>query len=116
MTTPGGDVDLLVETDEYIPRMEHAMLKMELEQMPGLPVDVLIRARNAEASPFVELARLKGTTDWRSAMKKMDCSLKRNIFSVCWRQSSGACFFGCFNELSHLAVIRGVFEQRKDNC
>ncbi len=56
----GGDVDLLVETDEKIPRMEHARMKMELEQMLGLPVDVLVHARNMAASPFVELARLKG--------------------------------------------------------
>ncbi|WP_045219887.1 nucleotidyltransferase domain-containing protein [Desulfonatronum thioautotrophicum] len=56
----GGDVDLLVETDEKIPRLVHARMKMELEELLGLPVDVLVHARNMEASPFVELARLKG--------------------------------------------------------
>lgn len=56
----GGDVDLLVETDEKVPRIKHARMKMELEQLLGLPVDVLVHARGTEASPFVELARLKG--------------------------------------------------------
>jgi predicted nucleotidyltransferase len=56
----GGDVDLLVETEVKIPRLEHARMKMELEQRLGLPVDVFVHARGAEASPFVELARLKG--------------------------------------------------------
>lgn len=56
----------LVETDEKIPRLEHARMKMELEQLLGLPVDVLVHTRNTEASPFVELARLKGRVlgDW----------------------------------------------------
>ncbi len=62
----GGDVDLLVETDARIPRLKHARMKMELEQLLGLPVDVLVHARDTEASPFVELARLKGLAlgDW----------------------------------------------------
>ena len=62
----GGDVDLLVETEEKIPRLDHARMKMELEQLLGLPVDVLVHARGTEASPFVELARLKGRVlgDW----------------------------------------------------
>ncbi len=55
----GGDVDLLVETDAKIPRLEHAMMKMKLEQLLGLPVDVLVHAPSKAASPFVELARMK---------------------------------------------------------
>ncbi len=53
----GGDVDILIEVDQQLGRMEQAKLKMELEQGLGLPVDLLIRSRNAKPTPFQFIAR-----------------------------------------------------------
>lgn len=53
----GGDVDILVESDEQLGRIEQAKIKMELEQRLGLPVDLLIRSRKTKPTPFHLIAR-----------------------------------------------------------
>ncbi len=53
----GGDVDLLIETDVPLPLLQRARIKMELEALLGLPVDVVARARNMPPSPFQRLVR-----------------------------------------------------------
>lgn len=53
----GGDVDILIEVDRQLGRMEQAKLKMELEQRLGLPVDLVFRLRNAKPTPFQLIAR-----------------------------------------------------------
>jgi len=52
----GGDVDILIEMDRRPSRIEQGRVKMELEQMLGLPVDILIQVRNAEPTPFQTIA------------------------------------------------------------
>ncbi len=52
----GGDVDILLEVDQQISRIEQGKIKMELEQMLGLPVDILIHVRNTELTPFQTIA------------------------------------------------------------
>lgn len=53
----GGDVDILVEVDRQLGRIEQAKIKMELEQMLGLPVDLLIHSKKAKPTPFQSIAR-----------------------------------------------------------
>lgn len=48
----GGDVDILIETDQRPSRIEQGKIKMELEQAFGLPVDILFYVRNTEPTPF----------------------------------------------------------------
>lgn len=52
----GGDVDILIEMDRRPSRIERARVKMELEQMLGLPADILIQVRNTEPTPFQTIA------------------------------------------------------------
>jgi predicted nucleotidyltransferase len=52
----GGDVDILIEMDRRPSRIERGRIKMELEQMLGLPVDILIQVRNTEPTPFQIIA------------------------------------------------------------
>jgi predicted nucleotidyltransferase len=53
----GGDVDILIEMDWRPSRIELGRMKMELEQVLGLPVDILIHVRNTELSPFQTIAQ-----------------------------------------------------------
>jgi len=53
----GGDVDILIEMDQQLSWLERARIKMELEQALGLPVDILVRVRNAEPTPFQIIAQ-----------------------------------------------------------
>lgn len=53
----GGDVDLLIETGTPLTLIERAQIKMTLESMIGLPVDILARSRATPATPFQNLAR-----------------------------------------------------------
>ena len=55
----GGDVDLLLETDEALTRIERAQIKMELEAELGLPVDVVGLIRGQTPTPFQTLARVQ---------------------------------------------------------
>jgi predicted nucleotidyltransferase len=52
----GGDVDILIEMDQRPSRIERGRVKMELEQKLGLPVDILIKVRNTEPTPFQVIA------------------------------------------------------------
>ncbi len=53
----GGDVDLLIETGTPLTLIERAQIKMTLESMIGLPVDILACSRATPATPFQNLAR-----------------------------------------------------------
>lgn len=48
----GGDVDILIETEQKLSRIDQGEIKMELEQALGLPVDILVRVKNTEPTPF----------------------------------------------------------------
>lgn len=53
----GGDVDILIEAEGELDTIAQAKIKMELEQVLGLPVDILIRSRKTKATPFQIIAR-----------------------------------------------------------
>lgn len=55
----GGDVDILLEVDRHLSRIEQAKMKMGLEQALGLPVDILIHVRNTDPTPFQTIAYLQ---------------------------------------------------------
>jgi len=48
----GGDVDILILMDRRPSRIERGKVKMDLEQVLGLPVDMVIQVRNDEVTPF----------------------------------------------------------------
>ncbi len=52
----GGDVDILLEVDQRIPRIKLAKIKMTLEQALDLPADILVYVRNSELTPFQVIA------------------------------------------------------------
>ena len=53
----GGDVDLLIESKQPATILQRARIKVELEQMLQLPVDVIATGRTTQDSPFVAIAR-----------------------------------------------------------
>ena len=53
----GGDVDLFVESGAPLTLLERAQLKLELESVLNLPVDIVAQARNAAPTPFQRIAR-----------------------------------------------------------
>ena len=52
----GGDVDLLIETNTPLTLIERAQLKI-VEDLVGLPVDIIVQTRNAMPTPFQRIAR-----------------------------------------------------------
>lgn len=56
----GGDVDLLIETDEPLDLIQRARLKLRLEERLGLPVDVVVCQRGTRPTPFQTIAKLQG--------------------------------------------------------
>jgi predicted nucleotidyltransferase len=50
-------VDLLVETSAALTLIERAQIKMELESLLNLPVDVISKARTAAPTPFQRIAK-----------------------------------------------------------
>ena len=56
----GGDLDLYIETPRAVPLLEQAALAGELEQVTGLPVDLIIRDLSRPPHPIEEIARLTG--------------------------------------------------------
>jgi predicted nucleotidyltransferase len=52
----GGDVDLLIETDNPLTLIDRARIKIELETRLQLPVDILAKARSAPPTPFQAIA------------------------------------------------------------
>ena len=57
----GGDVDILIEADRRLSRIEQARIKMELEGALGLPVDLLFHEKNTEPTPFQAIALTHAT-------------------------------------------------------
>ena len=55
----GGDLDLVVESEQSHGILEKADLKIALERVLGLPVDVLLVTRNGAQSIFERLAMSK---------------------------------------------------------
>ncbi len=55
----GGDIDLLVETDEQPSLWQRARATMALEQALGLPVDIVAVQRGDAGSAFVRMARAR---------------------------------------------------------
>ena len=55
----GGNLDLLVETDEELRPMEKAGLKIHLEREMGIAVDILAVRRGAARTPFQRIAYAK---------------------------------------------------------
>ncbi|MEI6376008.1 MAG: nucleotidyltransferase domain-containing protein [bacterium] len=55
----GGDLDLLVESEERSDLWRKVDLKIALERALGLPVDVLLMKRGDSHTPFEQLALSK---------------------------------------------------------
>lgn len=53
----GGDVDLYVECDAPLSRLRLAALKLRLETLLALPVDLVVASRNTVPTPFQRIAR-----------------------------------------------------------
>lgn len=53
----GGDIDLLIETRIPLILNERVQIKITLENMIGLPVDILARGRATPVTPFQNPAR-----------------------------------------------------------
>lgn len=53
----GGDVDLFIETNTPLTRIQRAQIKLELESQLELPVDIVAQARNTVPTPFQTIAR-----------------------------------------------------------
>jgi len=53
----GGDVDLLVETDTHLSLLDRAYIKMELENLLDLPVDIVAHTRGEKPTPFLRIAQ-----------------------------------------------------------
>lgn len=51
----GGDVDLLIETDQRIPLLDKASLKAALEAQLALPVDLVFKQSGVPGSAFQNL-------------------------------------------------------------
>jgi len=55
----GGDVDLLVETEQAPALRQRAFATMALEQALNLPVDIVATQRGTQGSAFARMARSK---------------------------------------------------------
>lgn len=55
----GGDLDLLIESDAPVPLLQRAALKIELERVLALPVDLIITERGKALSSFQALAKAR---------------------------------------------------------
>jgi len=53
----GGDVDLLIETPVPLALIECARIKMNLESLIDLPVDIVVQVRHEAPTPFQRIAR-----------------------------------------------------------
>jgi uncharacterized protein len=59
-TAKGGDVDLYIETLESPGIWRQAQLLAELEKRLGLPVDLVLHARDEPEKPIHRIAKLTG--------------------------------------------------------
>lgn len=55
----GGDLDLLVESDEPVDAMRRADLKLDLEEKLDLPLDIIFLEKGKKRTAFQELAYSK---------------------------------------------------------
>ena len=55
----GGDVDLLVESDAPLTLIQRAQIKMELESLLDISVDIVSKVRSAVPTPFQIIARAR---------------------------------------------------------
>ena len=53
----GGDIDLLIESGKPLSLIDRAQIKMELESLLGLPVDIVSKSRGTVATPFQIIAQ-----------------------------------------------------------
>ena len=56
----GGDVDLYIENAAAMPPLRRAALKLRLEALLGLPVDLVVATADAPPTPFQRIARHTG--------------------------------------------------------
>lgn len=57
----GGDVDLLIRADVSLSLINRARIKMELESLLGLAIDIVSQNLNAVATPFQIITRSTAT-------------------------------------------------------
>lgn len=55
----GGDIDLLIESDQVVSFLQKAKIKMSLENQLGLPVDLICKTRHRQPTPFQAIALSK---------------------------------------------------------
>ena len=53
----GGDVDILIETATPLALLDRARIKMELEALVNLPIDIVSQVKNSTPTPFQRIAR-----------------------------------------------------------
>lgn len=58
-TARGGDVDLLVESEQAPTLLQRALATMSLEQALDLPIDIVAAQLGTPGSAFVRIARSK---------------------------------------------------------
>lgn len=56
----GGDIDLLVESQHELLPMQRAKIKMELEALLGIPVDILTLTSGTPPTAFQRIALARG--------------------------------------------------------
>lgn len=56
----GGDVDLYVESAQTLSPLQKAALKLRLESLLGLPVDLVVASKGKSPTPFQRIARHGG--------------------------------------------------------
>ena len=84
----GGDVDILIEVDRKLRRIEQGKIQLELEQALNLPVDILVQERNAETTPFLSIAQAQAKKLEIVSCEKSPFRLKDSIWLLCLKQSS----------------------------
>lgn len=56
----GGDLDLLIQSDQPIGLLQRARIKNRLEQVLALPVDIMSHQTTMPPTPFQQIAIEKG--------------------------------------------------------
>ncbi|MFM9967200.1 MAG: nucleotidyltransferase family protein [Burkholderiales bacterium] len=56
----GGDIDLLVESTHTLSLMQQARLKLALEDLLQIPVDIVTKQKDVEPKPFQAIALMTG--------------------------------------------------------
>jgi len=58
----GGDLDLLVESEQVIDLYQQARIKIQIEEHLNLPVDIITRQLGAGITPFQRIALETGVS------------------------------------------------------